>query len=289
MSEQIVNPFFPVFRNPLTTDFVTYNDGVAEVQQIDVERDALLNGENGTLLGTVGKVYKLVENEEVNRIFGEAFAALPIESTNDHLNWKSNRWQRDFILNGDQFNIMVGGEVVRTQVSIFNGYDGKSSVGFSIAAYRESNGMTLLSRVFGKTYSHVQVGLVDRIREDFTRELTKFQDMARLFDQWSRQSFGRESFERFVRSEIKTDDRGNTGFLSEKQADAIIESYESHLHRCGVQATRWGAFNVLASIAANDFQGRGNSSSIFTAGHKRMERLAKNFFEVDVEAELFTI
>lgn len=285
-----VNPFFPIVRNPLFTDFVLMNeDGLEEVESVDVERDALLNGLNGKFLGTVGKVYKLVTNEEVDHIFGEAFADLPIEGTADHLNYKENRWQRDFFLNGDDFNIVIGGDNIQTKVSIWNGYDGKSAVGFSISAYRRNGNLTYLSKMFGKTYSHVSEGLVDRIRDDFASELQKFQDIKSLFQQWSRETFTRETFDAFVRSQIRNEENGNRGYLSERQADAIIDSYESHLRNCGVGATRWGAYNVLASIAQNDVSGRGNSSNIFAAGYKRMERLSQDFFEFDGEADLFVI
>lgn len=275
-----VDPFYPVLRNPLFTDF--------QGEEISVDRDALLNGDNGNVLGTVGTVYKLVTNEEVDRIFGEAFSDLPIERTIDHMNFKENRWQRDFILNGDEFNINVGGEVVKTKVSIWNGYDGRSSVGFSISAYRDANGVSLLSKMFGKTYTHVQAGLVDRIRDDFASNLLKFQDMAALFNQWNRQTFTFATFEDFIRSKIKTDDQNNNGYLGVRQAEAIIDAYHPHLYRLGGSDTRWAAYNVLSSIAANDIQGRGNSSNIFTAGYRRMERLATDFFEFDGE-DLFVI
>ena len=226
MSEQ-VNPFYPVLRNQLFTQF---NDGDM-IQDVDTERDALVNGVNGGMLGVVGRVYKLVENQEVDRVFREAFDGLPIEEVRDHLNYKENRWQRDFILNGDDFNIYIGDDVVQTKISIWNGYDGKSSVGFSISAYRRHNNLTLLSKMFGKTYSHISDGLVDRIREDFDDQITKFQHINSLFLQWSRESMSRDTFESFVRGQVRNDEVGNTGYISEKQADAIIDSYESHLLR----------------------------------------------------------
>jgi len=275
-----INPFFPVLRKPLFTDFAG--------EPVDVERDALLNGDNGGFLGTVGKVYKLVENQEVDRLFRLAFSGLPIQSTHDHLNWKENRWQRDFVLDGDAFNIVIGDTLVKTKISIWNGYDGKSSVGFSISAYQEDNNITYLSKMFGATYSHVHVDLVDRIRSDFDEQLEKFQNIKSLFVTWNRQSFTRESFESFVLAHVKTE-QNRSGYLNERQAKAIVDSYESHLSHCGLGFTRWGAYNVLASIAANDFRGRGGSSNIFTAGYKRMERLSQDFFEFDGGDELFTI
>lgn len=277
----VQNPFFPVLRNPLFTEF----DG----EEIPVERDALLNGDNGKVLGTVGNVYKLVENAEVDRIFGEAFADLPIECTVDHMNFKENRWQRDFILNGDDFNIVIGDDVVQTKISIWNGYDGKSSVGFSVSAYRRHNNLTMLGKMFGKTYSHVSEDLIGRIRRDFSEELRKFQDIKSIFQMWNRQSFGRDSFEAFIRGQIRTEERGNNGYLSERQAITIIDTYEMHLRNCGVSSTRWGAYNVLSAIAAHDIRGRGNSSNIFAHGYKRMERLSKDFFELDDEASLFVM
>ena len=273
-----MNPFFNVLRDPL---FATF-DG----EEVPVARDALLNGETGSVLGTVGTVYKLITNEEVDRVFGEAFRDLPIERTVDHMNYKENRWQRDFILNGDVFNIQVGDDLIKTKVSIWNGYDGKSSVGFSISAYQDANGVSLLGRkMFGKTYTHLQDGLVDRIRDDFSSNLVKFQRMSTLFNQWNNQGFSFGNFEDFIRSRINADDTTN-GFLSVRQAESIIESYEPYMYRLNTNRTRWGAFNVLSSIAA-DVSSRGDSSNIFTAGYNRMERLAIDFFEY--ESELFVL
>ncbi len=274
-----MNPFFPVIRNPLFTDF--------QGEDVSVERDALLNGDNGNVLGTVGTIYKLITNEEVDRIFGEAFRDLPIERTFDHMNYKENRWQRDFILDGDEFNINVGGDVVKTKVSIWNGYDGKSSVGFSISAYHSVNGISLLSKMFGNTYSHVQDGLVGRIRDDFASNLVKFQEMSVLFDQWSRETFTFASFEEFIRTKIRNDEPNNRGYLTSRQAEAIIESYNPWLYRFGGNGTRWEAYNILSSFASDGISARGNSSPIFTAGYKRMERLAMDFFEI--EEDLFVI
>lgn len=273
-----MNPFFDVLRNPLFTNFGDFS--------VPVARDALLNGENGNVLGTVGTVYKLITNEEVNRIFGEAFSDLPIESTQDHMNFKENRWQRDFILDGDTFNIMVGDELIKTKVSIWNGYDGKSSVGFSISAYHHHNGMSLLGRkMFGRTYTHLQDGLVERIRDDFASNLVKFQQMATLFNQWNNQSFSFDNFDSFVRSRINNDENVN-GFLSVRQAESIVEAYEPYMYHFNNNRSRWSAFNVLSSVADN-VSSRGESSNIFTAGYNRMERLAVDFFEY--ECELFVL
>lgn len=273
-----LNPFFPIIRNQLFTQF--------QEEDVYVDRDALLNGENGTVLGTVGPYYKLITNEEVAEIFGEAFADLPITGAYDHLNWKQNRWQRDFYLDGDGFNIDVGGSIIKTKVSIFNGYDGKSAVGFIVSAYREQGGVTYLNNMFTQTYTHVQRGLVDRIREDFQRKLQLFQDTASMFQRFDQMTFTGEQFEAFIRGLIREGERDRNGYLSERQAQAIIDSYDNQLRRCGVRQTRFGAYTVLSAIALEN-QGRGGSSPIFTAGHKRLEKIVQDFFS-DV-GDLFTI
>ncbi|NIR50501.1 MAG: hypothetical protein GWN00_24200, partial [Aliifodinibius sp.] len=88
-----------------------------------------------------------------------------------------------------------------------------------------------------------------------------------------------EQFEAFIRSRIR--EENVDGYLSERQAQAIIDSYDGHLRACGVRQTRFGAYTVLSSIATNDVQGRGGSSPIFTQGYKRMEKLVKDFFEYE--------
>ncbi len=279
------NPFFPVMRNKLFTPFTFANDnGPTDVY---VDRDALLNGESGNVLGTVGKFYKLIANIEVAEIFAHAFRDLPIESMVDHMNWKENRWQRDFILNGDAFNINFGGEVIQTKVSIFNGYDGKSAVGFTVSAYRGNGQVTYLNNMFTQTYTHVQRELVDRIREDFQNKLELFRNTVTVLAQMDTMTFTSEQFESFVRGQVRRDGRNGEGFLAERQANAIIESYEEYITRLGVRQTRFGAYTILSAIATEG-TGRGGSSPIFTAGFKRMEKLVVNFFE-DAPVDLFTI
>lgn len=281
--ETNLNPFYSVVRNQLLTPFLF--EGEEEPRDVYVERDALLNGEKGTVLGTVGSRYKLITNQEVFDVFGEAFEGLPIESVIDHLNWKENRWQRDFILNGDQFNIDVGGQMVKTKVSIFNGYDGKSSVGFSISAYLGDNGITYLNNVFTQNYTHVQRDLVDRIREDFSTKIRQFQDTAEVFRRFDQEQFTPVQFESFVNGLVR--EENVNGFLSERQAQAIIDSYHVQFTRLGVRPTRFGTYTVLSAIATEN-SGRGGSSPIFTAGFKRMEKVVQNFF-ADAPEDLFTI
>lgn len=285
LSPTEVDPFYPVLRNQLFTPF---NFGEERgVEDVYVDRDALLNANSGNVLGTVGKHYKLITNAEVAEIFAHAFSDLPIESVADHMNWKENRWQRDFILNGDAFNVQVGQDIIQTKVSIFNGYDGKSAVGFSVSAFRGNGQVTYLNNMFTQTYSHVQRELVDRIREDFQNKLQLFQNTVQMLRRMDEESFTAEQFEAFVRRQIREGERDREGFLTERQAEAIIDSYEGYITRLNVRQTRFGAYTVMSAIAMEG-RGRGGSSAIFTAGFKRVEKLVQNFF-ADAPEDLFTI
>jgi hypothetical protein len=139
--------------------------------------------------------------------------------------------------------------------------------------------------MFTQTYSHVQRGLVARIREDFAAKLQLFSDTASLFRRFDQQTFTGEQFESFVRGLIREEDTRN-GYLSERQADAIVASYRQQFNRLGVRQTRFGAYTVLSAIA-NERPGRGGSSSIFTAQAKRIEKVVQDFFSD--AGDLFTI
>lgn len=278
-----ITPFFDVARTPLYTEL----DG----ERISVDREALINTATGGVLGTVGRNYKLVENQEVDTIFAEAFQALPVEFTKDHLNGATNRWQRDIILGGDEFTKVIGSDdILKTKVSIWNGYDGRTSVGFALSAWRQvcSNGMMGWRKAFGSTYAHVTHGIVDSIRREFESSFANFTDNFQIWDEWNRTGMSQEQFIRFVQGLVKTGEKDNTGYLSEKQAEAITGMYEPIMNQFGENETKWGAYNVLTAIATHHTKAR-NGSNIFSQGYKRMERVAQDFFSYDPTDELFTI
>lgn len=267
------NPFFEVARTPLYTEL--------NGERISVDREALLNSETGEVLGTVGRTYKLVENQAVDDIFAEAFQNLPVEFTKDHLNGAGNRWQRDIILGGDEFTKIIGSDdVVKTKVSIWNGYDGRTSVGFALSAWRQvcSNGMMGWRKAFGSTYAHITHGIVDSIRREFESSFANFTDNFEVWERWNQMGFTQEQFRQFVMSRVKSDEDGNNGYLSEKQANGIIELYEPTLNQYGDDETKWGAYNVITAIGSHNCSSR-KGSYIFGASYKRVERLAQDFFD----------
>jgi hypothetical protein len=172
-------------------------------------------------------------------------------------------------------------------VSIFNGYDGKSAVGFSVSAYRGNGQVTYLNNMFTQNYSHVTRELAERIRSDFDTKLELFQNTVQMLRRMDEDSFSDEQFEAFVRGQIRQDENDREGFLSERQAEAIIDSYDANITRLNVRRTRFGAYTILSAIAV-ERAGRAGSSAIFTAGYKRVEKLVTNFF-ADAPEDLFTI
>ena len=284
MSER--NPFFNVSRNQLYTQF--------NGEELAVDRDALLNANTGAVLGTVGKTYKLIENGAVNDVFNEAFAELPVEFTKDHMNGAENRWQRDIILDGDQFTRVIGNDdVVKTKVSIWNGYDGRTAVGFALSAYRQvcQNGMMGWRQMFGSNFAHIERDIIEKIQREFNNSFSGFARNFEVWDGWNEQAFTQDQFKRFVESRVKREDaEGNTiGYLSEKQVEGITGLYEPTLNQYNDDETKWGSYNVLTAIATHHTEARGAGSNIFSQGYKRMERLAKDFFTYDENSDLFVI
>lgn len=279
------NPFFDVSRNQL---FAHY-DG----EELEVARDALINMESGKPLGTVGKTYKLIKNADVNDVFAEAFVDLPVEFTKDHLNAPQNRWQRDFILDGDQFTRVIGdSDIVKTKVSVWNGYDGRTAVGFALSAYRQvcENGMMGWRKQFGSNFAHIERDIIAKIQRDFDKAFNGFASNFDKWQEWNEQGFTQEQFKTFIESRVKREtEEGTVGYLSEKQANAVIDQYEPVMNRYNERETKWAAFNVLTATATHATEGRNGSSNIFASSYKRMERLAQDFYAFDTNSELFVI
>jgi hypothetical protein len=228
------SPFFNVSRNQLYCDF--------NGEELAVDRDALINSDTGAVLGTVGKTYKLIENGEVNDIFAEAFESLPVEFTKDHMNGAGNRWQRDIILDGDQYTRTIGNDdVVKTKISIWNGYDGRTAVGFALSAYRQicQNGQMGWRKMFGSNFAHIERNIIDKIQRDFNSSFDGFEKNFDIWEDWNQKAFSQEQFKRFIEDRIKVEkeDGSTEGYLSEKQAEAITGMYEPIMNQYGEKAT----------------------------------------------------
>jgi hypothetical protein len=272
----IVNPFFNVTREPAYADF----NGV----QVDTKRDALLN-ENGDLLGLVSRSYNLVENSVVKNYFDEAFDGYKVTEVKDHLNNDDSKWVREIVFGDDEFTREIApGDAVNLKLKVWNGYNGKTAVGFGLEAYRQvcTNGMMGWGSLFSTSIAHVGDNVIDVIKNSFNN---KFKNYVRVFDKmqdWSKNPFTLKDFEKFIQDRVKTETKINgkvvkKGYLSEKQAKGIVDLHPVIMNQYNEKETMWGNFNVLTAIATHHTATKSSKSHLFTHGYKRMERLAEDF------------
>jgi hypothetical protein len=271
-----VNPFFNVTREPA---YATFN-GV----QVDTNRDALLD-EKGSLLGLVSRSYNMVDNKDVKLYFDEAFDGFKVEKVEDHLSNNGSKWVREIVFGDDEFvREIVPGDAVNLKLKVWNGYDGKTAVGFGLEAYRQvcTNGMMGWGSVFSTSIAHVGNNVIDVIKNTFNN---KFQNYVTVFDkmqEWTKKPFTFKDFETFVSDKIKDEVKTDTkvvkvGYLSEKQAKGIMDLYPVVMNQYNEKENVWGAYNVLTAIATHHTATKSSNSHLFTHGYKRMTRLTEDF------------
>lgn len=268
-----MNPFFDVVRQPL---YAEHNG-----EQVDVGKDALINGETGECLGVVSKQYKVATNEEINLIVSEALHNVPVLSTMDHLNAQGNKWIREIVLDGDQFTHPIkDSDVVKTKVQIINGYGSNTAASIVISMYRMicTNGMFGWGDAFKSSYNHITTELVEKLRDDFDRESLEIKGQVDLWRRWAELPFTQAQFSLFIDQHTKKNDLAlPQAFLSEKQGEGIKALYPAILNEYGDDETRWGAYNVITAIGSHHVQAR-SGSHLFSQGHARMNKLANAFY-----------
>lgn len=278
------NPFFDVHRVPVFGEI----DNPEGPYRVDLGKDALINAETMDPVGMVSRNYVLVENQDVVGLFDEAFGNLKIQEIRDHLNPSGSKFIRDIILDEDKYSadITNRGDVVKTKIRLWNGYDGRTAVGFTVGAWRQicSNGMMGWADIYCRTYQHMSTGLIDQIRNEFELNFSRFGSNFELWGNWAALPFGQSDFNTFI--DFHTKGKGlspeRVQYLSEKQAEGIKGLYEPIMNEFGEDETRWGAFNVLTAIATHHTKAR-KGSNLFSQGHRRMERLSEDFYSFNPE------
>jgi len=277
-----VNPFFNVVREPA---FAELNG-----QKIEINRDVLLNPETQDVVGVVGKNYSLVQNIDVARFFDEAFSKNRILSTKDHLNTNTGKWIREIVLDDDEYTAEIdSGDTVKAKVQIYNGYDGKTAVGFRVSAYRLvcTNGLMGWKEIHGGNFTHMGGNLVDRIQAQFANNFSNFSKNFGVWEEWTKQGFGQTRFNQFVELHTKstlpenvkpTKEMKLIEYLSDKQAEAIKDLYVPTMELYKEKENKWGAYNVLTAIGTHHTDAR-KGSPLFTAGYKRINRLVEDFYD----------
>lgn len=273
----MTNPFFNVTRSPLTTIF--------NGEEIEVGKDALINSENGNILGVVTPTYKVVTNDQVNDLVNRMFDLnnVPVMKSVDHLNGKTNRWTRELILDGERFTHKVdGNDTLKTRVLVSNGYDTFTPVSVSIAAWRMvcSNGMMGWGNVFSSYYRHMTEDVVGLLKDDFERHNFNLQGSVELWNEWSRIPFGQNQFNEFIDMvSVNPED----AIISAKQGDGIKALYEPVMNRFNETQTLYGAYNVLTAIQTHHTKAH-KGSNLFSAKYNKMQKITNRFYKEFAEA-----
>lgn len=262
----INNPFFDIRK-----EFVLTESG------IPIDRVALINNDTNVPVGLVSKSYKVTTNKEVADIFEaaliEAFGDVEKHKVVDHLDATGRRWKRQIILGGDQFNfdITKRGDIVGIMLTEFNGYDGKTAVGYDISGYRYActNGLvTGIKKLFAESFAHVADN-VTLLVESFNTKFNTFNQSIDVWSEWAKLPYTKTSFEEFIKSRE---------YLTEKAQNAIIDKYEPIMNKYqSSDETKWDAFNVLTEIGTHDTKAR-KGSNLFSNGFRTMERVAMDFY-----------
>lgn len=266
-----LNPFFSVERKPAVVEI--------NGSYMEIGKDVLVNTETQGIVGVVGPNYKLVENQEVANLFGEVFAESKIDHLKDHLNGGTSLWRREIVLADDRHTVEIKkGDILKTMVTIGNGYDAKTAVQFEVSALRLicTNGMKGWSKQFGGTVSHVNRDVIGQIRSRLESLYGMFGRNFALFRKWTEMGFTREQFNLFIDARVKSE-TNKDGYLSKKQADAIKDRWMPIMEQYKENDNVWGSYNVLTAIASHETRAK-QGSHLFSTGFKRMSKLTEDFY-----------
>jgi len=260
-----MNPFFEVTRCPLKTTF----NGVEK----EVARDALFSP-TGDLLGIVSPKYKLVKNQEVVNTFDEFFSGLNVASVTDKVNQTGGKWMREYILNDDKYVATVGKnkDTLKTKITIYNGYDGKTSVGMNFSAWRQicSNGMFGWKKLIGRKFSHFTNDILGYLGAAVDTGFNEMQTNFNTWEKWSEIPHTEKQFQGFI------DDRE---YLSDKQKKEYKGLYLPIMNKYKESETLWGSYNVLTSIGTHYVSSRNKDvANDFSNGYRTISRVTNDFY-----------
>ena len=271
------NPFFEVERKKL---FTTWDDPAIENQYgsgmgrmtVPVNRDALINKETGDIVGVVSPKYKFVHNRDLADKIDQMIYNLPVDGMEDHMDARTTRWTREIMLTGDQFEYDMTGnsDIVKTKLSFFNGYDGKTAAGWKISAWRKvcSNGMMGWRALFGMTFTHLTEDIIERFNKLFIEKNEAFGEQMIGMRAMARTPFSRTQYETFVL----------TRNIPDRTASRLLQYYEPAMNKWGEQETKWGAYNVLTAFATHETKAR-KGSYIFSASYQQMDQVARELID----------
>jgi len=264
-----MNPFFNVERVPV---FAQYGDNT-----IKLPKDVLVNVETSQPVGIVGKDYKIITNDEVNSLFGEAFSQYKVKETMDFMKKGGETWVRRIVFEDDELSFEVTkGDVSHIMLEIFNSFNGTTRVGYSLSLFRSicANGMVFgRKNLFGLGFTHVRDNL-DTIRSTFEIGSKSIgETIIPVWQKWTKIPHTMKDMETFVDSRDYVN--------NDKMKERILVKYEEVMNREKHDETRFGAFNAVTEILTHETKSlRGDTSHIFSNSYRKYERLAMDFYEL---------
>lgn len=247
-------------------------------QNIEINKDVLIN-EADEVISVVSKKYNLVQNRDVIEYFDTAFDKYNTRTIKDNFNLNKSKWCREIVFEDDEFiKQITSDDIVNLKINIFNGYDGKTSTGFSLSAYRQvcSNGMFGWDKLFSTKLNHWGNGnIIKEIKINFKHHFSNYLKIFDKMSKWNEIGYTNESFLEFVDSRTKVEDKNEKSrFLSENQSLKIKDLSASILNKYNDEETLWGFYNVLT------YMGTHSNSNMFSAETKRYNRLTEDFIDM---------
>jgi hypothetical protein len=273
------NAFFNIRKEKVLTD-----TGIEIPNKV-----ALVNADLGSVVGFVSPGYDVVENRVIAEMFDAATRDYKVQSVKDHLDNTTRRWKRQVIFDKDSFGVdVLPSDVVGVMLEVYNGYDARTSYGYTLMGYRWActNGMIMGKKeLMSESYAHYD-GNVEKLRESFGVKFNLFEKNTKVWQKWSCEGFDQDEFDKFVNTYTKPENgraRKNQ-YLTPRISQTVKDSYQPLLAQQNLDATKWGAFNVLTWLATHETKARGGSN-LFSNRYQTYARLAGDFYN-DGERQL---
>jgi len=261
-------------RNPF---FKIRSEGVHTTSGLELNKLAVINDETDDVLGIVSPNYELVTNEMVNDLFLDSMVNIEVKEVTDHMDAITRKWKRRFIFDGNGLNFeIIKGDFVGIALEIFNGYDARTAFGYELMGFRYvcSNVLVMGKQsLFKESYAHY-VNNPEKLRVSYEMKFEMFKENVDIWKRWSEESFDEETFKEFVEGR---------SYLGEKAKVAMVDSYTRVLNSEGLDATKYGAFNVLTFLATHETKAR-NGSNLFSNAFKNINRMAADLYEYCIAA-----
>jgi hypothetical protein len=261
------NPFFEVERTPV---FAKYGN-----KEIQLAKDVLINTETGRPVGMVGKDYKVITNNEVNELFGEAFSKYKVKQTMDFIKKGGETWVRRIVFEDDELTFEVAnGDISHVMLEIYNGFNTTIRYGYNLSLFRSicSNGMVFGKKnLFGLNFTHNSDQL-ETIRSTFEIGAKSIgEEIIPIWQKWTKIPHTMNDMEVFLDSRDYVN--------NDKMKERILVTYEEVMNREKHDETRFGAFNAITEIMTHQTSTRReDTSNIFGNAYRKYERLAMDMY-----------